>query len=153
MYYVDMKDVDVLVGEQIIVNCTLRAPQPDFNSSDMYFLLAGQKVDEQYVSRPDSLTIQLNITASLDLRGHLFCHVENSSQTLSHQMVEVHSECFCVGMGWFLWYHCLNIQKFAKWEFPTASLYIVTDIDSEGSFKAQKCLNHGPYSQKGLTRF
>ena len=87
-----MEEVDVLVGDLITLNCTLLRPHPAINSSIMYFKFGNTRVDSKYVTRPDPLTIQLNVTATLHMKGHIFCHAENYTETLAHQVVEVHSK-------------------------------------------------------------
>lgn len=94
LLFTDMstKGVNELVGDRIIVNCTLSKDYNDVDSSHMYFKFKNDRVPEKYITRPDSRTIQLNISASLNMSGHLYCHADNKTETLAHESVDIFSK-------------------------------------------------------------
>lgn len=93
-----MPELDVLVGDPLVVNCTLLEDYPNINSTWLYFKLGDTAVPEESVTRPDSRTIQLNTTANMNMSSsHLYCHAKNVNgrdTTVAHSLVEVHSKYF-----------------------------------------------------------
>ena len=89
-------DPTVLEGQQLILNCTLTQAPAGVTSRDLFLQFGNKRIPEVYLSRPDDLTLILNMTASMNMsNGHMFCYATNDTnkngipRTLSHQVVTV----------------------------------------------------------------
>ena len=95
-------DPTVLEGQQLILNCTLTQAPAGVTSRDLFLQFGNKRIPEVYLSRPDDLTLILNMTASMNMsNGHMFCYATNDTnkngipRTLSHQVVTVLREYRC----------------------------------------------------------
>ena len=96
-------DPVALNTDPLLLNCTLTPStalhERNLTSRDLFMRFGNSDVSEDFLSRPNGMTLLLNMTATMSMtRQHVYCYARNyvdgdgNLVTLAHQVVVVHRE-------------------------------------------------------------
>ena len=91
-----------LSTDPLLLNCTILSRSPSLRnvtSRDLFLRFGNDDVSEEFLSRPDDVTLLMNMTATMSMtRQHVYCYARDDLDdfgnliTLAHQVVIVYRE-------------------------------------------------------------